>query len=126
MCSVLIRGYLSQGFEAWTVPCLYVAGKHLRVFAIKADDERNSSGGGNSNENAGDTFQDDFDPESEKHQLLEDCARQLNRIFNLCLSDRYVYIRPDYLALSPRLINPQGTTRGLPEMGHLLCDQPAI
>jgi hypothetical protein len=88
MCSLLIRGYNNHGFEAWTVPCLYVAGKHLRTFAIKADDERNSSSG-TSNENAGTTFQDDFDPESEKHQQLEDCARQLNRIFNLCLSDRY-------------------------------------
>lgn len=88
MCSLLIRGYNNHGFEAWTVPCLYVAGKHLRVFAIKADEERNSSSN-NSNENAGATFQDDFDPESEKHQQLEDCARQLNRIFNLCLSDRY-------------------------------------
>lgn len=91
MCSLLIRGYNSHGFEAWTVPCLYVAGKHLRVFAIKADDERNSSnGGGPSNENPDTTtFQDDFDPDSEKNQQLEDCARQLNRIFNLCLSDRY-------------------------------------
>lgn len=85
---MLIRGYNSHGFEAWTVPCLYVAGKHLRIFAIKADDERNSSSS-NSNVNAEATFQDDFDIESEKHQVLEDCARQLNRIFNLCLSDRY-------------------------------------
>ncbi|KAL1878615.1 hypothetical protein VTK73DRAFT_7696 [Phialemonium thermophilum] len=88
LCSALIRGYNAHGFEAWTVPCLYVAGKHLRVFAIKADDERNSGNGGLLNENAGTSFQDDFDPESEKHQQLEDCARQLNRIFNLCLSDR--------------------------------------
>ncbi len=43
MCSALIRGYNNQGFEAWTIPCLYVAeGKHLRIFAIKADNERNT------------------------------------------------------------------------------------
>ena len=72
------------------MPCLYVAGKHLRTFAIKGDDERNSGNGntGGIGPNPGTSFQDDFDPESEKHQLLEDCARQLNRIFNLCLSDR--------------------------------------
>jgi hypothetical protein len=85
MASLLIRGYQSHGFEAWTIPCLYVSGKYLRVFAIKADDERNSS----ANENGGPIFQDDFDPETEKHQQLEDCARHLNRFFTLCLNDRY-------------------------------------
>ncbi|KAK3942158.1 COP9 signalosome complex subunit 12 [Diplogelasinospora grovesii] len=87
MLSGLIRGYNNHGFEAWTIPCLYVAGKHLRVFAIRADKERNNNN--NSSFNApGQNFQDDFDPESEQAQQLEDCARQLNRIFNLCLSDR--------------------------------------
>lgn len=81
---MLIRGYTNHSFEAWTIPCLYMAGKHLRLFAIRSDEERNSA----STENGGVTLQDDFDPESEKHQQLEDCARQLNRIFNVCLSDR--------------------------------------
>jgi hypothetical protein len=85
MTLALIRGYQSFSFEAWTIPCLYVAGKHLRVFAIKADNERNSGIG---NEVTGTTFQDDFDPELEHNQQLEDCARLLNKIFNLCLSDR--------------------------------------
>ncbi|KAK3695286.1 protein CSN12 [Podospora appendiculata] len=85
MLNVLIRGYLNSAFEAWTIPCLYVAGKHLRVFAIKADMERNSS---SSLDTGGASFEDDFNPESEKNKQLEDCARQLNRVFNLCLSDR--------------------------------------
>ncbi len=79
------RGYTNQGFEAWSIPCLYVTGKYLRIFAIKADDERNS---GNGNDVGTATLQDDFDPELEKQQKLEDCARQLNRLFQLCLSDR--------------------------------------
>ena len=81
----LYRGYANQGFEAWTIPCLYVGGRYLRIFAIKADSERNSSSVNDNTE----TFQDDFDPESEKSQQQEDCARQLNRLFQLCLSDRY-------------------------------------
>ena len=80
----LHRGYANQGFEAWTVPCLYIAGKYLRVFAIKADDERHNS----SNDTSTATLQDDFDPDAEKSQNQEDCARQLNRLFQLCLSDR--------------------------------------
>ena len=88
MLNALHRGYTNYGFEAWTIPCIYVGAKNLRIFAIKADQQRNNS---SNQENAGMSFQDDFDPESGKNQQLEDCARQLNRMFQLCLSDRYVY-----------------------------------
>jgi hypothetical protein len=84
MTNALVRGYTNGGFEAWTVPCLYVAGKYLRIFAIKADTETGSNA-----EFAGD-FQDDFNPEGGKNEKLEDAARLLNRIFNICLSDRYI------------------------------------
>jgi hypothetical protein len=61
-----------------------VAGRYLRVFAIRADAERAITG-----DDTITNFQDEFDPEAEKNKSLEDCARQLNRIFNTCLSDRY-------------------------------------
>lgn len=89
MTNALIRGYTNCGFEAWTVPCLYVAGKYMRIFAIKADEATGASTGAVSN------FGDDFNPDAEKNEKLEDCARQLNRIFQLCLSDRSVI--PDAL-----------------------------
>jgi hypothetical protein len=82
MTNALIRGYTNCGFEAWTVPCLYVAGKYMRIFAIKADEGMANSTGSVTN------FQDDFNPEAEKNEKLEDAARQLNRIFQICLSDR--------------------------------------
>lgn len=81
----LTRGFRSAGFGAWTIPCLYVAGKYLRVFAIKADNDRRSKP---TDENALATLQDDFDPEADANLNLEDCARQLNTIFSLCLMDR--------------------------------------
>jgi hypothetical protein len=84
MTNALIRGYTNCGFEAWTVPCLYVAGKHMRVFAIKAD-ESAANGNGLSTH-----FGDDISPEAEKNENLQDAARQLNRIFTICLSDRLV------------------------------------
>ncbi|KAL2060038.1 hypothetical protein VTL71DRAFT_9860 [Oculimacula yallundae] len=77
----LIRGYTHCNFEAWTVPCLYVAGKYLRIFAIKADEGAASTPGAVTN------F-DDFNPEAEKNEKLEDAARTLNKIFTTCLSDR--------------------------------------
>ncbi|ROV96363.1 hypothetical protein VPNG_09049 [Cytospora leucostoma] len=84
MTLLLKRGYQNFGFGAWTIPCLYAAGKYLRVFAIKADDEWSA----NSADHAAATFGDDFDPEMEAHQRLEDCARHLNGLFSLCLTDR--------------------------------------
>ncbi|KAK4194637.1 putative COP9 signalosome complex subunit 12 [Triangularia verruculosa] len=82
LINALIQGYNGHEFEAWTIPCLYVAGKHLRLFAMKADENTSV------NDNSAAAFQDDFDPELQKHQKLEDCARVLNRVFSLCLSDR--------------------------------------
>ncbi|KAI1383887.1 PCI domain-containing protein [Hypoxylon trugodes] len=80
----VIRGYTHYEFENWTIPCLYVAGKYLRLFAIRADEERR-----NSNEDNTETvMQDDFDPENEENKMLEDCTRHLNRIFQTCLNDR--------------------------------------
>jgi hypothetical protein len=82
MANAVIRGYSSGSFEAWTVPCLYVTGKYLRIFAIKADESA-----GSNVDNALD-FQDDFNPDAGKNQKLEDAARVLNRMFQLCVSDR--------------------------------------
>ncbi|PSR94195.1 protein CSN12 [Coniella lustricola] len=84
LTQALTRGYRGAGFEAWTIPCLYIAGKYLRIFALKADQDRTSKPA----DEAALTLQDDFDPEAEAHQTLEDCARQLNAIFGLCLMDR--------------------------------------
>jgi COP9 signalosome complex subunit 12 len=64
---------------------LYVASKNLRTFAIKADEERNKS---SDQDVGGNAYQDDYDPETKKNQQLTECANQLNRVFNLCLSDR--------------------------------------
>lgn len=87
VANVLIRGYSSAGFQAWTVPCLYVIGQYLRIFAIRADASMKSSpqdgvfGAG--------TFQDDIVGDYSKNERLEDAARMINRIFTLCISDRY-------------------------------------
>jgi hypothetical protein len=61
-----------------------MTGKHLRIFAIKSDEERSRL----SLEGEGPSFADDFDPETTKYGQLRDCEQQLKRIFTLCLSDR--------------------------------------
>jgi hypothetical protein len=83
--NAVIRGYSSSAFDAWTLPCLYVAGKYLRTFAIKAD-EQAARTKGTVTFNAG--FQDDVVGALGKNEKLEDAARQINRIFSLCISDR--------------------------------------
>lgn len=82
--SMVIRGYSNSGIQAWTIPCLYVVGKYLRVFAIKADAELSSQDSVAFN----DRFQDDITSEFEKSAKLEEAARVINRMFTLCLSDR--------------------------------------
>ncbi|KAK2938270.1 Winged helix-like DNA-binding domain superfamily [Fusarium oxysporum f. sp. vasinfectum] len=69
LTSVLIRGYNSHGFEAWTIPSLYMR----RLF---------DTGPGAS------LISDDFDPETDKQLQLRDCEGHLKRIFSLCLNDR--------------------------------------
>lgn len=82
----LIKGYSANLFGAWTVPCLYVAGRYLRVFAINAD----KHGRGTKSLTFDVGLQDDVTGSMSKNGRLEDAARIINRIFTLCISDRYV------------------------------------
>lgn len=97
VANVLIRGYSNGGLQAWTVPCLYVVGRYLRIFAMRADAETSSQDSG-----FGNGFQDDdVVGEFNKNVKLEDAARTINRIFTLCLSDRYAIVLREshYMAL---------------------------
>ena len=119
MTNALIKGYSASHFAAWTVPCLYVAGKYLRVFAIKADlygkqAKSLNFSGGLQNEIAGDF---------EKNEKLEDAARVLNRIFTLCISDRSVSSVSRCWVI---LRSGQCAHRGVPEMGPLLHHEPYL
>ncbi len=89
---MLIRGYNNFGFEAWTIPTLYMVGKYLRLFAIKSDAERSKQSEVVPTGSAA-LMQDDFDPEADKQAQLRDCEQHLKRIFTLCLNDRYGHIR---------------------------------
>ncbi|MCJ1418090.1 COP9 signalosome (CSN) subunit [Xylographa parallela] len=82
--NALIRGYSNSGFEAWTIPCLYVTARYLRAFAIRADEEQ-SVGNGVSFVIG---MHDDMVGDHGKNEKLEDAARIINRIFTLCISDR--------------------------------------
>lgn len=86
--NALVKNYQSGALFVWTLPCLYVAGKYLRVFAIKAD-ESAALQKGNGFSYGGIQEEDAFGTGG-KHEKLEDAARQINRIFGLCVSDRYV------------------------------------
>ncbi|KAI5303156.1 60S ribosomal protein L20 [Ascosphaera pollenicola] len=80
--STLMKGYTIGKFPAWTIPCLYMVGKYLRVFAMKADAEPQQ-------EDAFDaSFQDDLVTDSGKNANLEETSRIINRMFTLCLQDR--------------------------------------
>lgn len=94
LTNLLIRGYSHAGFAAWTMPCLYTAGKYLRIFAIKADEEQAAKVRRGEVKMEGDALLGDdimaTTPGFEKNERLEDAARVINRMFTLCISDRYV------------------------------------
>lgn len=87
LANTVIKGYSSAVLEAWTLPVLYITGKHLRIFAIKAD-EIAQARGDDGTFNTG-ILQDDIAGGS-RNEKLEDAARVINRMFTLCISDRYV------------------------------------
>ena len=80
MCSSDLDGVL----PAWTIPCLYVAAKYLRVFGIKADDAAATL----RDSGAMMTTLVDDDDSINKNKNLEDAARQINRIYSICNGDR--------------------------------------
>lgn len=86
--NLLIRGFSHAGFGAWLMPCLYTAGKYLRVFAIKADEEKATKVGNGTVKMEEDILADDIAVGLEKNEMLEDAARVINKIFTLCISDR--------------------------------------
>ncbi|KAI4093514.1 MAG: hypothetical protein LQ339_007652 [Xanthoria mediterranea] len=88
--NLVIRGYSgSSGFQSWTLPVLYTAGKYLRVFAIKADEEQAAKVGTGAVKMETDGLGDDVTSGGlEKNERLEDAARVINRVFTLCISDR--------------------------------------
>ena len=98
VCNLVIRGYSNHGFQAWTVPCLYVTGKYLRLFAVKADAEAKSK----ETITFGNGFSDDVVGNFGKNEKLEQAAWVINRMFTICLSDRYA------LPLFQQLPNVEG------------------
>jgi len=99
----LYHGYASNHFPAWTIPCLYVGGKYLRIFAIKADEQVKLTEG---NVTLNEGFEDDIVGSMDKSENLEEAARQLNRIFGTCINDKYVDIDPTEIHM-----DLQSTTR---------------
>ena len=86
VCTGVIKGYTHNGFQPWTVPCLYTIGKFLRIIAIQADKKANS-GPTNGNIFAAGLAEDIVDTTSH-HEKLEAAAWVINRMFQVCLSDR--------------------------------------
>ena len=107
--NAVVRGFQTSAFPVWTLPLLYVSGRCLRNFAIKADVAAGKTKGSVAF-NAG--FQDDVVGSVEQNGKLEDAARQINRIFALCISDRWVIYVLDELRQANEMTGHQWRSRG--------------
>ncbi|PGH14190.1 hypothetical protein AJ79_03163 [Helicocarpus griseus UAMH5409] len=83
VANLLIRGYTNGGFQAWTLPCMYVVGKYLRLFAMNADSSSSQDSDTYKND-----LQDDLVSDISKNAKLEESSQIINRMFTLCLHDR--------------------------------------
>lgn len=83
LCIALCRGYTNFGLQAWTVPCMNVAGKYLRLLALKTDSEASK----NTRNGNGFTLSDDITDTSEKNETLMDAARTLQQMLSVCRTD---------------------------------------
>ncbi|EEH18974.2 hypothetical protein PABG_01293 [Paracoccidioides brasiliensis Pb03] len=83
VANLLIRGYTNGGFQAWTLPCLYIVGRYLRIFAMEADSCTSQD-----SDTFNDSFRDDVVSDASKNAKLEESSQIINRMFTLCLHDR--------------------------------------
>lgn len=85
VCTFLNRGYSNYGFQAWTIPCMYTAGKYLRLIAIRADEAavRSSPNGFGLASDLADDMADD----GTSNARLQDAARTLQQMISVCRSD---------------------------------------
>ncbi|KAF1988546.1 hypothetical protein K402DRAFT_445368 [Aulographum hederae CBS 113979] len=83
LASIVNRHFDNAIFTAWSLPCLYVAGKYLRSYAILADEV---AAKGNIKFNYG--LSDDVVDGMAKHDYLEDASRKLTDFYKTCAGDR--------------------------------------
>lgn len=89
--------HISNGaLPYWTVFTLCLTANHLRTFAIKADAQMARVKPVSFNTG----FQDDIVTVAPRSEKLEEATRLFNRIFALCLGDRWVFLCPSCLLCS--------------------------
>ncbi|KAF4556116.1 CSN12-like protein [Elsinoe fawcettii] len=79
LLNALHRAYTQGHLEPWTLPILYSTTSHLRTLALRADATTSPT--------PSSLTADPTDPTLSSPNL-EDCARQINRVFALCTQDR--------------------------------------
>lgn len=81
----VIQGFQASNFPYWAVPLLPMAGKYLRNLALKADANIRLKEG---DLTYGQGLEDDVADSAEKNENVKDAARQINRMFAVCINDR--------------------------------------
>jgi hypothetical protein len=87
MTNHIVRHITNGSLPPWTIICMYTAANNLRLLAIKADEQLAKAKG---NVTFSSSFQDDIVSTVPRNEKLEEAARVFNRMFALCLGDRYL------------------------------------
>jgi hypothetical protein len=86
MTNHILRYMTNGSLPPWTIICMYLTANNLRILAAKADEQLAKSKG---NVTFSSSFQDDIVSIVPRNEKLEEAARIFNRMFALCLGDRY-------------------------------------
>jgi hypothetical protein len=121
LTSSFIKHISGGALPAYAIFTLYFTANHLRKIAIKADDYLAKAKPATSL----DSFGDDIVPQTKRSEKLEEAARVFNRIFALCLGDRWASTYLSSLLLSLTHVQKPRRVR-VSQVGCLLYSQSSI
>jgi hypothetical protein len=121
LTSSFIKHISGGALPAYAIFTLYFTANHLRKIAIKADNYLAKAKPATSL----DSFGDDIVPQTKRSEKLEEAARVFNRIFALCLGDRWANTYPSSLLLSLTHVQKPRCIR-VSQVGCLLYSQSSI
>jgi hypothetical protein len=121
LTSSFIKHISGGALPAYAIFTLYFTANHLRKIAIKADEYLAKAKSATSMKD----FSDDIVPQTARSEKLEEAARVFNRVFALCLGDRWATTHSSFPLLTLTQVQKPRCIR-VSQVGCLLYSQSSI
>lgn len=121
LTSSFIKHIPTGALPAWSIFTLYFTANHFRRIAVNTDEHLAKA----KPSTALNSFSDDIVPPTARSEKLEEAARVFNRVFALCLGDRWAATYSVSPFCSLTRVQKSRYVR-IPQVGRLLCSQSSI